>query len=159
MDFLYRGFNSKISLEQAITPKKPYGEFESGSQCGDSHVQCGDNDFVSGLSVINTIHSHEYGGNGDPTGGLSTTPYFNIALKYALANGRYQSGSIIQLSVKKLQDCNARIMRINDHINNPAIPEDDEHWIWYNGLSLPADSIIKIIPVTKEQSLYDLDCN
>lgn len=159
MDYLYRGFNSNISLEQAISPKNAHGAFETGAQCGDSRVQCGDNDFMSGLSVANTIHSHEYGGNGEPTGGLSTTPDFNVARRYALANGQYQSGKVIQLSVKILLDHSTQIIKVNDCISNPACPADDEHWVWYYGLSLPKDSIIKIITVTKDQLHYDLNCD
>jgi hypothetical protein len=145
-DYLYRGFNSGIDISKAMEPKNPDGEMETYAECGDERVQCGDADFTCGKSVANTIHSHEYGGNGQDTSGISTTPFFDRAKVYALGNGKYERGTVLTFSRQALLNGGIEIFRIKDVVGSPAIPEDDEYWIYFEG-DFPMDMIVEAIPV------------
>ena len=145
-EFLYRGFNCEMEDSSALKPKSLGGPMETGAECGDERVQCGDSDFTLGLSVANTIHSHEYGGNGGPTSGLSTTPCFDIAKKYALGDGEYQCGTVLKFSKRSLLDSGVKIYRISDIVQTPAVPDDDEHWIWFEN-EFPVSAIVERISV------------
>ncbi|PSW04110.1 hypothetical protein C9J01_28555 [Photobacterium rosenbergii] len=147
-DYLYRGFNCYINKEKALTPRNVDAPLETGAEFGDEHVQCGDSDFTFGCSVANTVHTHEYGGNGDPTSGLSTSPHFEVAKKYALNKGKYESGTVIKLSRKVLLDCGVQIFRVSDLVESPAVPEDDEYWIWFDG-KFPENAILEEIRVER----------
>ena len=146
-DFLYRGCNSSFSLDEALRPRAPSSTPEQGAECGDQRVQCGDSDFRCGLSVWNAVHSHEYGGNGEPTGGISTTPKVEVARKYALGGGKYAKGFIICMSVAVLEEDDGLIVSVN-RSDNPSVPEDDEHWVWFKKGFFPRNAIVNIIQVS-----------
>lgn len=145
-EYLYRGYNCHKTLEQTLTPKAPSDNPESIPQFGDDRVQCGDSDFSFGYGIVNTIHSHEYGGNGDPSPGISTTPKFEVARRYALGVSGNLSGRVIKMSVAALKKSGVQIHRINECLTSPAIPEDDEHWIYF-WPSFPMEAIVEEIDV------------
>jgi len=135
-----------MTLEQALTPKAQSEAPESGADFGDDRVQCGDDDFNFGLNITNTIHSHEYGGNGEATCGLSTTPKFEIARKYALGSNGNLAGRVIKMSVDRLKDAGVKIHSVNISLNSPSTPEDDEYWIYFHGY-FPNKAIVSEIEV------------
>ncbi|MCK2165836.1 MULTISPECIES: hypothetical protein [Thalassospira] len=152
MDYLYRGFNCERELLRSMEVSAPgmplvmapeCGTFSESDPFGD-RVQCGDPDFASGYSLGNLLHAHEFGGYGQPTCGLSTSPKFEIARKYALhlPDGGYAFGTVVKISIKKLVALGATICRINDYVSEPAHPEDDEHWIHFEG-AFPIETIIE----------------
>ena len=140
-EFLYRGYNCNMTLEETLKPKAPSDCLESGALCGDDRVQFGDMDFTFGLNIANTIHSHEYGGNGTPTSGISTTSKFEVAKKYALGKDKNLRGRIIKMSVAGLKNAGVQIYCVNKILNNPSIPDDDEYWIYFNS-TFPKDAIV-----------------
>ncbi len=146
--YLYRGFNCQTSLEQAFTSKAPSVPLETGAECGDERVQCGDPDFSCGLSVANTIRSHEYNGNGESTCGLSTSPKFDVAAIYALGkkDDLFEYGTVATISVQVLLANGVQIVRVNDVLENPSKPEDDEYWLWSSG-DFPLEAIVKQVRV------------
>ncbi|HAU4928682.1 TPA: hypothetical protein F3L13_07935 [Aeromonas hydrophila] len=146
MEFLYRGFNCHMTVTDAMVPKSLSDDPEQGAEFGDDRVQCGDSDFTFGLSITNTIHSHEYGGNGEPTGGISTTPHFEVAKHYALGGGRFANGQVIRMSIPELKKAGVTIYRVNDCLDTPSIPSDDEHWIYFKG-PFPQNTIVEAIHV------------
>ncbi|WP_410499566.1 hypothetical protein [Chitinibacter sp. S2-10] len=125
-----------------MTPKTPSDCPESGAEFGDDRVQCGDEDFTFGINIVNTIHAHEYGGNGSPSPGISTTTDFEVARKYALGKERNLRGRVIKISVFALKEAGVQIHRINQLLNNPSVPEDDEHFLYFHG-SFPMETIIE----------------
>ncbi|QCZ30185.1 hypothetical protein [Leclercia adecarboxylata] len=146
-EFLYRGYDCRKTLEQTMAPKWSKNGPESEAQFGDERVQCGDMDFTYGSNIVNTIHSHEYGGNGDPSPGISTTPNFEIARKYALGREKNLNGHVIKFSVSALKEAGVIILRVNEVLNCPSKPDDDEHWIYFQG-SFPMEAIVEEIEVT-----------
>lgn len=146
-EFLYRGYDCCKTLEQTMTPKSSSQRPESEAQCGDKRVQCGDMDFTFGSSITNTIHSHEYGGNGEASPGISTTSKFEVARRYALGREGNLPGRVIKFSVSALKDAGVQIYRINEMLNHPSVPDDDEHWISFQG-SFPMETIVEEIDVS-----------
>ncbi|ABS45730.1 MULTISPECIES: hypothetical protein [Yersinia pseudotuberculosis complex] len=149
MDFLYRGYNSTMTFKEAMTPKSPSPTPESGAEFDDDRVECGDPDFTFGLSVNNTIHSHEYGGNGEATAGISTTLHFEMAKKYALGRSSFASGYVIKMSVSALRHSGVDIHPIKGRLTTTAISEDDEHWIYFNG-HFPEEAVVELIAVFRD---------
>ena len=147
-EFLYRGYDCLLTLEQAMTPRLPSDNPESSAQCGDDRVQCGDMDFTCGSHIFNTIHSHERGGNAEASPGISTTSKFDVARRYASGKNGDLSGHVIKFSVSALKDAGVKIYRVNEILNHPFVPDDDEHWIYFQG-SFPMETIVEEIAVTR----------
>ncbi len=152
MKYLYRGFNCEKELLRAMEIAAPNMPMEMAPECGTAskedpfgdRVQCGDPDFSSGHSINNLLHAHEFGGCGQPTCGLSTSPKFAIARKYALhlPEGGYAFGTVVTISIDKLIEAGAIIYRMNEYVSEPSFPEDDEHWVNFEG-SFPLEAIVE----------------
>lgn len=147
--YLYRGYNCTISLQQALIAKAPHCPLETAPECGDDRVQCGDIDFQSGFSPMNTLHSHEYGGSGASTCLLSTTPNFEMAKKYALHVNRFAAGTVIKISTVELVKHGVQIFPVS-FLEQPSVPEDDEHAIYVNNGKFPLSSISELIYVLRD---------
>lgn len=128
IEFLYRGVNSDLykKLKGVLEPKLSGKDFSSTIQFGQVHAQYS-NDIQFGNSVKNELVKHQWGQQGIPTSGISTTPHYERAKYYALSNGEKNEGYIYKLSIKKLKESNVNIYRVNENINFPSLNEDDEH--------------------------------
>ncbi|AMG03023.1 hypothetical protein [Vibrio mimicus] len=148
--FLYRGFNSETSKQQALIPKNPNGSMEAEAECGDERVQCGDIDFSCGSSIGNAIHSHEYAQKGEPSGYLSFTPHFERAKYYALGGGVFMEGTVVKVSIQSLRDINFQVFSVNEIVEQPACIEDEEHSVYLGGRHFPESTIIEEIKVYRD---------
>jgi len=150
IEFLYRGFNSTRSKSENLEPRNPSGSMELGARCGDKRVQAGDSDFSFGLSISNAIHLHEYMQNGEKTGYLSFSPYFDRAKYYALGDGKYEKGTVLKVSVNILREKGFKIFSVNELLEKPACKEDDEHSVYVGDRIFPQEAIVEEIIVYKD---------
>jgi hypothetical protein len=149
--YLYRGVNRELyeMLSGKLSPRKMNKPFSSVAQYGDIHVQYGSG-LQYGNSVINEVIKHQFKQLGISTSGISTTPYFDRALYYALSNGKNNEGYIYKISIEKLGNANVRIIRISDLNIKASVPEDDEHIIIAKDFGcIPSEVIDEILFVNE----------
>ncbi len=151
MEFLYRGVSQSLyeKLNGKLTPKI-YGEVFSSTPCaGDPHAVCGSG-IVAGKAVINSIVFHQWEQKGFPTSGISTTPFIERAKYYALSGTSNTNGYIYKLSIIELNKSGVSLYRVNEHIDYPAIREDDEHILVDKDFKeIPIEAIISVQPISK----------
>lgn len=152
IEFLYRGYNSGMVQEAALTPKSPKGLMESEVEFGDVHAQFGDEDFSFGVSIENAIRSHEYAQKGSPSGYLSFTPHFERAKYYALGDREYEEGIVIKVSVKMLRENEFQIFSVNQLLRHPSCKEDHEHSVYVGSRRFPETAIIEEIKVYRNEA-------
>lgn len=140
-EYFYRGFNYQINLAEALRPRDQSQPLEQGVECGDDSIEFGDFDFAFGLCASNTVHLHERGKSPELSPGISTTPFFLTAKKYALHNNKYQYGFVAKISKLKLLASGVKIFQVNNVVTAPLSPTDDEHWLYFYG-DFPIEAIV-----------------
>ena len=85
--YLYRGVNEKMDDADGgeLRPKRQE-KFERELTCDTTEITCDNTRVRIYPSEVNQIHFHQFG-TGHKTSGLSTSPHFEIAKKYAKCNG------------------------------------------------------------------------
>lgn len=143
--FLYRGVSLEMHNQSngVLSPKGT--SFE-----GISHFDQGFH-FDQGLtfdeSEENAVVEHQRNSNCYPTSGVSTTPHWDRAKKYATRNGT-QDGIVYKLDRSKFPKYGIKEYVVKDYTNFPHIPEDDEVILVHEDHgNLPKDIIVEIIEV------------
>jgi hypothetical protein len=143
---LFRGVNPKrFAADGGRAPNRRGHPFPSSAQCGDEYAVCGSG-IICGTAEANTVVAHQWKGRGAfKTSGISTSPYFERAKTYALHEGRYAHGKVVELDTNILRREGARIFRVSGYVPFPAKPEDDEYVVVACDLGpLPAGAVVRV---------------
>jgi len=147
--FLYRGVNENLyrATETKLSPRAPGQEFKRSIYFGEE-AYWGDGS-VHGESETNAVIMHQRNSAKYPTSGISTTPIFENAARYATHDGKYHSGCVYKIDVNLLSQCGVKAFPVDQHAVRPAIPNDREIILVANDFgTLPDEIIIEIIEVT-----------
>ncbi len=137
---LFRGCNLfqfiDIQQRQMIEPKSFTFEIIFTH---DGSIRC-DGSATCGLSRQNAIVGHQIDSRKFKTSGISTTPHFEIAKKYALHIDKYPSGIVLELDLENLDLSKYEIITVAEKIKSPNKPEDEERILKrYDNLAIPLD--------------------
>lgn len=103
---------------------------------------------VYGESEKNAVIMHQQDSSEYPTSGVSTTPVFENAIRYATHNGKYASGFVYKIDADLLGQYGVTAYPVAEHAKKPAIPEDDEIILVASHFGvLPSGIVIQIIEV------------
>ena len=144
--YLYRGVNPELYKNgKGLSPKK-VGDFKYRFKHNGIITHNGDARY--GLCEHNAVLRHQLNQEGFPTSGVSTTPHFERAKHYALANNTYKIGYVYKIDRNLLKKHKIKEYIVSKHIKYPSIPEDDEViLVDENGGELSKEIIIDIITV------------
>lgn len=146
--YLYRGVNEKMDDADGgeLRPKRQE-KFEREITCDTTEITC-DNTMVTMYpSEVNQIHFHQFG-TGHETSGLSTSPHFEIAKKYAKGCDGCDRGYVYKIDRCSLGATGFKHEVVSDFVVGPSKPQDDEVIIFSDdGRALPAEVIVDKIPV------------
>ncbi|WP_292663680.1 hypothetical protein [Nitratifractor sp.] len=147
-NYLYRGVNPELHKKRkGLSPKK-IGDFKYSFNYDRDRTIYFDRDAKFDSSEHNAVLRHQLNQEGFPTSGISTTPHFDRAKFYALANGRYEFGYVYKIDRNLLKKYKIKEYVVSEYINHPSVPEDDEViLVAENGGKLPKEIIVDIIPV------------
>ena len=79
---------------------------------------------VHGKSERNAVVMHQRDSSKYPSSGVSTTPNFEHAVRYATYEE--QAGYVYKIDVDQLEDHGVRAFPVDQHASSPAIPDDYE---------------------------------
>lgn len=147
--FLYRGVNAELyrAAKAKLSPKAPGQEFKRHIYWGEE-VYWGDGS-VFGESETNAVIMHQRDSGKYPTSGISTTPVFENAVRYATHDGKYPSGYVYKIDVKLFDLYGVKAFSIDQYALRPAIPSDQEVILVASDLgAIPENVIVEIIEVT-----------
>lgn len=85
-----------------------------------------DGSILLGPSKINAVNGHQIDSSEFYTSGISTTPFWDIAKKYALHNGKYKSGIIMEFDSNNIDMNEYEIIVVADYVKEPKCPLDAE---------------------------------
>jgi hypothetical protein len=124
--YLYRGVNSQLHSENggALLPKRIGMPFTRGVFYGEKIFFGGG--AVYGKSERNAVLMHQKDSSEYQTSGVSTTPNYHNAVKYATHNGKYSSGYIYTIETSLLNQYGVKAYIIAEHVKQSAVPGDEE---------------------------------
>lgn len=146
--YLYRGVNPDLyhSMGGKLTPKA----------CGEAfkrHVYFGEKVYFGGgatygESEANAVIMHQTDSSEYPTSGVSTTPVYENAVRYATHDGKHTSGYVFKIDTTLLNDHGVTAHPVDQHARKPTIPEDEEVILVVSGFgTLPDGIIVEVIAV------------
>lgn len=130
---LYRGASDKkVEEDGGLSPPTPGKAFTTGWYVGQKYedgepIRFGEG-LVYGDSLRNELLFHQYKGLYG-TWGISTSPIPEVAERYARGRAGQASGTVYELDVEVLLELGCKIYRVNSHVTDPTVPEDDEHTV------------------------------
>jgi hypothetical protein len=144
--YLYRGVNAELyqSTDGRLTPKACGEKFK----CfvffgGDVYFNDGS---VYGESERNAVIMHQRNSSKYPTSGISTTPHYENAVRYATYGGK--PGYVYKIDTTLLEANRVQAFPVDQHVSQPAIPEDQEVILVAHDFgALPNEIIIEIVNV------------
>lgn len=145
--FLFRGVNPDLHLMNngKLIPKKQGEPFISCAYWGDAEWNDGS---VWGESERNTVIQHQRDSSKHETSGVSTTPSFENACRYATHNGKYDNGLVYKIDSSLLEKHEVTSYMVEEHATQPAIPGDKEVILVAKDFgALPSEIVIEIIEV------------
>lgn len=124
--YLYRGVNAEMYrvTKGQLVPKGIGKPFKQPTYFG-GDMYWGDGG-VYGDSERNAVIQHQRDSNKIPTSGVSTTPMFENARRYATHDGNYSSGYVFKIDVELLKDHGVSHYAVAEHATKPALPGDQE---------------------------------
>ncbi len=144
---LYRGVSlpMHVASRGRIAPKQQ-GPFEHEFTADSTLITVDNTSVTIGPSDRNAIHWHQLAQGHHPTSGISTTPHYERAVKYATWGG--VPGVVYVINREGLDQCNVREFIVADHVPNPRVPEDDEViLVTPLGAPLPPSLIVRVLDV------------
>jgi hypothetical protein len=140
--YLYRGVNSDLyrAAEGKLRPKACGEEFMRAIYYGEG-VYYGDGT-VYGRSERNAVIMHQRDSTRYPTSGVSTTPIYENAVRYATHDGRHPSGYVYKIDTTLLEAYGVRTYPVDLHAVRPAIPIDREVILVARDYGLLPDGIV-----------------
>jgi hypothetical protein len=120
--YLFRGVNAGIhySTNGRLIPRACGQEFKRFVHFGED-AYFGDGS-VFGESERNAVVMHQRDSSKYPTSGISTTPNYDNAVRYATHNGKYQSGYIYKIDTALLEEHGVKAFHVDQHASQAAIP-------------------------------------
>lgn len=147
--YLYRGVNATLyaATDGKLVPKATGQPFRRAVYFGEE-IYFGDGS-VYGESETNAVLMHQRDSSKYPSSGVSTTPIFENAKKYATHNN--QSGYVYKIDTHCLEAAGVKNYPVDKHAVQPTIPEDREVILVAEDCeTLPAEIIVEIINVHPE---------
>ena len=140
--FLYRGANPElhIATDGRLRPKACGERFRRPVYYGEE-VFYGDGS-VHGESERNAVLMHQRNSSKYPTSGVSATPHYENAARYATHDGKYTSGYVYKIDATLLKQYGVTAYRVLEHAVRPAIPGDEEVILVASDFGVLPDEII-----------------
>ena len=140
--YLYRGVNADFHRELGgeLRPKLIGKPFKRPVYFGEK-VYFGDG-AVYGESERNAVIMHQQNSSEYPTSGVSTTPIFENAVRYATHDGRYSSGVVYKIDISLLAQYAVTAYPVSEHATKPAIPGDEEIILVASDFGVLPDGVI-----------------
>ena len=146
--YLYRGANPDLHRETGgkLKPKAEGEPFKRGTYFGeDSYFGDGS---TCGESVTNAVIMQQRDSSKYRTAGVSTTPNYENAVRYATHNGKYESGYVYKIDTTLLEARGVTALDVDQHAVKPHIPEDQEVILVARDFGqLPDEIIVEVIEV------------
>jgi hypothetical protein len=139
-DNLYRGVNEELyrATQGRLVPKARGERFERSVHFG-GRVYYGDGS-VYGKSERNAVLMHQHDSTKYPTSGVSTTPNYEHAVRYA--------GYVYKISATLLEAYGVKSFSVDQHAARPVIPGDREVILVASDFGpLPNENIAEVIRV------------
>lgn len=123
--FLFRGVNSHLHHRNGgkLIPKAAGKPFTSHAEWGNGEWNDGSE---YGESERNTVIQHQRDSSRHETSGVSTTPIFENACRYATHDGKYMKGFVYKIDTSLLKKHEVTSHVVAQHATQPAIPGDRE---------------------------------
>lgn len=103
---------------------------------------------VFGKSERNAVVMHQQDSSEYKTSGVSTTPNYENAVRYATHDGKYKLGVIYKIDASLLDKFKVKAYKVSDHAVKPAIPEDEEIiLVAKDNSALPSEIIVEVIEI------------
>ncbi len=146
--YLYRGVNPDLyrSTGGKLRPKACSEDFKRPVYYGEE-VYYGDGT-VYGESERNAVIMHQRDSSKYRTSGVSTTPIYENAVRYATHNGKHPSGYVYKIDTTLLEAHGVKAYSVDQHAVKPAIPEDQEVILVASDFgALPDEIIVEVVAV------------
>jgi hypothetical protein len=146
--FLYRGVNTDIHRrnEGKLIPKALGKPFRSHAYWGDAYWNDGS---VYGESERNTVIQHQRDSSKHTTSGISTTPSFENACRYATHDSKYATGFVYKIDSSQLETYGVTFYAVEEHATQPAIPGDKEVILVAKDFGvLPSEIVVEVIKIS-----------
>lgn len=146
--YLCRGVNPKIHKINAgrLVPKATGMPFKRSAYWGEFYW--GDGTTLD-ESEANAVIQHQLDSSKYPSSGISTTPSFENAKRYATNDGKYESGYIYKIDTGLLEKYRVSSYAVVEHATSPAIPGDEEVILVAKDFGLlSSEIIVEVIHVT-----------
>lgn len=153
--FLFRGVNAAMHRqnEGKLVPKAAGKPFRSHAYWGDAEWNDGS---VFGESERNTVIQHQRDSSKHATSGVSTTPIFENACRYATHDGRHTTGFVYRIDTSLLEKYEVTSHVVAEHATQPAIPGDEEVILLAKDFGvLPQGIVVEVIEVSLPKELLD----
>ena len=150
--YLYRGVNADLyrTTNGELKPKAAGQKFRRAVYYGEN-VYFG-NGSVYGESERNAVIMHQRDSSKHPTSGVSMTPIFENAKRYAThgPNGKkYERGHVFKIDTTLLEEHGVTAFPVEDHAVKPAIPTNTEVILVARDHGvLPRGIVVEVIDVT-----------
>jgi len=146
--YLYRGVNAGMHESNAgrLEPNAPGESFKTHTHWGGDNYW-GDGS-VFGESETNAVILHQFDSNKHRTSGVSTTPDFESAKRYATHDGQHKSGVVYKIEAAPFKKHHITAYQVDQHVAKPAKPEDQEVILVAGDFgTLPDQIVIGVIKV------------
>ncbi len=153
--FLFRGVNAELHRqnEGKLVPKARGKPFKSHAYWGDAEWNDGS---VWGESERNTVIQHQRDSSKHETSGVSTTPNFENACRYATHNGKYPNGFVYKIDSSLLTEHEVTSYVVEEHATQPAILGDKEIILVAKDFGvLPAGIVVEVSEVSLPNKLSE----
>ena len=104
-------------------PKSPGNPFKRPAYFGIDHYGAGN---TFGASHANAVIAHQRDSNIFRTSGVSTTPIFDNAVKYARGDGKFDSGIVYKIDSALFDRYEVTQFALDDYAVKPTLPDDKE---------------------------------
>ena len=123
--YLYRGVNLDLHRRTGgkLKPKAVGEAFKRHVYYGQSYFGDGS---VHGESKRNAVIMHQRNSSKYPTSGVSTTPIYENAVRYATHDGKHESGYVYKIDTTLLEAHGVKSYPVGQHAVKPQIPGDQE---------------------------------
>jgi len=101
-----------------------------------------------GESQQNAVIMHQQDSSEYQTSGISTTPSFQNAARYATHNGKYSAGFVYKIDTQLLARYGVTAYEVAEHAVKPAIPSDEEVILVAKDFGLlPKGIVVEVVAV------------
>ena len=145
--YLYRGANLDLHRRTGgkLKPKAEGEAFKRPVYYREAHYGDGS---VYGESERNAVIMHQRNSSKYRTAGVSTTPIYENAVRYATHDGKHESGYVYKIDATLLEAHGVTAYPVDQNAVKPQIPEDQEVILVARDFGeLPDEIIVEVIEV------------